>query len=184
MTLRPPVDATDHIHGPEDAPVELVEYGDFECPHCGAAYPIVQEVQRLLGKNLRFVFRHFPLTEIHTHAEHAAECAEAAGAQDAFWQMHDRLFENQDRLRDPDLVGYAKALNLDAARVAKELAAGTHEPRVRRDFASGVRSGVNGTPTFFINGVRHDGPWDLASLLEALRSAQRLRPAHPAGNRG
>jgi protein-disulfide isomerase len=171
VTLKPPVSDADHSDGPADAPVELVEYGDFECPHCGAAYPIVQEVQRLLGNGLRFVYRHFPLTQIHPHAEHAAESSEAAAEQDAFWEMHDMLFEHQDALGDPDLVRYAKKLELDAGRVAKGLAAGTYEPRVRRDFASGVRSGVNGTPTFFINGVRHVGPWDLDSLLLALRSS-------------
>jgi protein-disulfide isomerase len=151
--------------------VTLTEYGDYECPYCGAAYPIVQKVRRALGPNLRFVFRHFPLSQAHPHAQRAAEAAEAAGAQGEFWKMHDLLFENQDALEDADLLRYAGALKLDADRFARELSAGVHSDRVRRDFRSGVRSGVNGTPTFFINGVRHDAPWDLPTLLAAVEAA-------------
>lgn len=169
--LVQPVTKDDHIAGPMDAPLTLVEYGDFECPHCGAAHPVVKEIQRLLGDTLRFVYRHFPLTQIHPHAEPAAEASESAAAQHAFWKMHHIIFENQDALEDPDLIRYAAAIGIDAARVAKDLAAGTWEARVQRDFASGVRSGVNGTPTFFINGLRHDGPNDLQSLLAALRES-------------
>jgi protein-disulfide isomerase len=151
--------------------VTLTEYGDYECPHCGAAYPIVQEVRRALGPELRFVFRHFPLSQAHPHAQRAAEAAEAAGAQGEFWGMHDLLFQNQDALEDSDLLRYAVSLKLDGERFARELSAGVHTDRVRRDFRSGVRSGVNGTPTFFINGVRHDASWDLPTLLAALEAA-------------
>ena len=170
-TLVPPVGEDDHSEGPADAPVTLVEYGDFECPHCGRAYPIVKAVQRRLGKRLRFVFRHFPLTEMHPHAQHAAEAAEAAAAQGKFWEMHGRLFERQFALEDEQLVEYALDLGLDAPRVARELAAHTYKPQVRDDFMSGVRSGVNGTPTFFIDGVRYDDAWDEATLGAALEQA-------------
>jgi protein-disulfide isomerase len=171
--LQPAVSAGDHSAGPGNAPVTLVEYGDYECPHCGRAHPIVQEVRRRMGERLRFVFRNFPLEDAHPHAEHAAQSAEAAGVQGRFWDMHDLLFEHQRALTDADLVGYAKRLGLDAERVRSELAAGTHAARVETDFQSGVRSGVNGTPTFFINGVRYDEPWDLESLLKALERAIR-----------
>ena len=167
--LTPPVSEADHRSGPDDAPVTLVEYGDFECPSCGAAYPIVEAVRKEMGARLRFVFRHFPLTQMHPHALHAAEAAEAAGAQGKFWQMHGMLFEHQDALEDADLVGYAKALHLDLKRFTSELASEAHVPRIRKDIQSGIRSGVNGTPTFFINGVRFDGSWepDLLAALEA-----------------
>jgi protein-disulfide isomerase len=148
--------------------VTLVEYGDYECPHCGRAHPIVKAVQERFGDQLCFVFRHFPLTQIHPHAQRAAEAAEAAGAQGAFWEMHDLLYENQDALGDVHLIGYAATLDLDVERFAEELADGTYSRRVREDFLSGVRSGVNGTPTFFVNGRRHDAPWDLATLSAAI----------------
>src|SRR5213594_4687139 len=169
--LTVPVGPRDHATGPHDAPVTLVEYGDLQCPHCGKAYPIVKDIQRTLGSQLRFVFRHFPLTRIHPEAEHAAEAAEAAGAQRAFWQMHDRLFERQFALDDDHLVEYADELGLDSERIRGELAAGAYTPNVREDFMSGIKSGVNGTPTFYINGIRHDGGYDLESLLTALGSA-------------
>jgi len=169
--LTPPVSARDHAQGPADAPVTLVEYGDYECPHCGRAYPMVKAVQRSMGNDLRFVFRNFPLTKSHEHAEHAAEMAEAAGHQGKFWPMHDLLFEHQDALEDENLIGYAAALGIDPALAAAALAQGQFAERVREDFASGVRSGVNGTPTFFISGVRYDGLLHPTSLLEALVSA-------------
>jgi protein-disulfide isomerase len=169
--LTTPVSEVDHRSGPDDAPVTLVEYGDFECPSCGAAYPIVESVRKNMGARLRFVFRHFPLTQMHPHALHAAEAAEAAGAQGKFWQMHGMLFEHQDALEDADLVGYAKALHLDGKRFTSELASEMHVERIRKDMQSGIRSGVNGTPTFFINGVRYNGSWDQADLLEALEGA-------------
>jgi protein-disulfide isomerase len=154
-----PVGERDHINGAFDAPVILVEYGDFECPHCGRAYPIVKAVQRALGGDLALVYRHFPLAEAHPHARLAAEAAEAAGAQGKFWAMHDMLFEHQDALEPEELVAYADALDLDRARFVRDLEAGVYTRRVRDDFRSGVRSGVNGTPTFFINGARYDGNW-------------------------
>jgi protein-disulfide isomerase len=169
--LTVPVGPRDHTSGEENAPLTLVEYGDFQCPHCRNAYPIVKQLQRQLGAQLRFVFRNFPLTQIHPEAEHAAEAAEAAGAQGAFWQMHDRLFERQFALDDDSLAEYAQELGLDADRLRDELAAGTYSAKVRDDFMSGVKSGVNGTPTFFINGVRFDGGYDLESLLEAASAA-------------
>jgi protein-disulfide isomerase len=170
--LTPPVGPDDHAVGPEDAPMTLVEYGDFECPYCGEAYPIIATIQRRLGRRLRFVFRNFPLAEAHPHAEHAAETAEAAAAQGRFWEMHRLLYESQDALEDEDLVEYARTIGLDAARVARELDDGTWTSAVRVDFRSGVRSGVNGTPTFFINGERFDGDWtDIEEFEAALGSA-------------
>src|SRR5882672_1941676 len=171
--LAPPVGKRDHVRGPADARVTLVEYGDFECSYCAAAYLIVKKVQEVMGERLRFVFRHFPLTQIHPHAESAAEASEAAGAQGKFWEMHDVLYENQPALDPLHLVGYVEELGLDTAKVVRELEDGVYRGRVREDFLSGVRSGVNGTPAFFINSVRHDGSWDLAPLIEALDSAQQ-----------
>ncbi|HKC41498.1 MAG TPA: DsbA family protein [Gemmatimonadales bacterium] len=169
--LTPPVSARDHAQGRADAPVTLVEYGDYECPHCGRAYPIVKAVQRTLGNDLRFVFRNFPLTKSHEHAEHAAEMAEAAGHEGKFWQMHDFLFEHQDTLEDENLIAFAASLGIDPGWAARALAQGLFRERVREDFASGVKSGVNGTPTFFINGARYDGLLHPTSLVEALVSA-------------
>jgi protein-disulfide isomerase len=151
--------------------VTLIEYGDFECPYCAAAHVIVNKVRKIMDDQLRFVFRHFPLTQIHPHAEAAAEASEAAGAQGQFWEMHDLLYENQPLLDSPHLEAYAKELGLDVETLARELKEGTYRERVREDFLSGVRSGVNGTPAFFINGVRYDGSWDTAPLAEALESA-------------
>ena len=172
--LSPPVSASDHVAGPDDAPVTLVEYGDYECPHCGMAHPVVKRARRELGSQLRFVFRNFPLAEIHPHARLAAQAAEAAAAQGRFWEMHDMIFEHQDALEVEDLVGYAKSLGLDAVKFARDLEAGTYAKRVRDDFRSGVRSGVNGTPTFFINGTRYDGSWaNEEAFIRALRDAAR-----------
>jgi len=161
----------DHIQGPADAPLTLVEYGDYECPYCGAAYPIIKQVQARMGERLRFVFRNFPITTSHPHAQQAAEAAEAAGAQGGFWPMHDLLYENQRRLREPDLRAYAAELGLDVERFEKELSEHVQAARVHEDFISGVRSGVNGTPTFYINGVRHDDSYELETLLAALERA-------------
>jgi protein-disulfide isomerase len=157
--LTPPVSAKDHIAGPDDAPVTLVEYGDYECPYCGMAHPIVQRAQQQLGSELRFVFRNFPLAEAHPHARLAAQAAEAAGAQGKFWEMHDALFEHQDALELEDIVGYAESIGLDTEKFSRDLEAPTYAKKVRDDFRNGVRSGVNGTPTFFINGTRYDGSW-------------------------
>ncbi|MGH2615249.1 MAG: DsbA family protein [Thermomicrobiales bacterium] len=172
-TLTVPVGPDDWSDGPENAPVTFVEYGDFECPHCGRMEPILRELRRLAGPGMRFVYRHFPLTSSHPHAESAAEAAEAAGMQGAFWQMHDALFANQQALADRDLVGYAAGLGLDADAVATALANRTYESNVHEDFMSGVRSGVSGTPTFFINGVRYDGDYELDALARAVQKAAR-----------
>jgi protein-disulfide isomerase len=169
--LTPPVGPEDNVRGGDDAPVTLVEYGDYECPHCARAHPIVERVRRRLGDRLRFVFRDFPLGEMHPHAVHAAEAAAEAAAQGRFWEMHDTLFKNQDALDDRALVRHAESLGLDGPGMARALAEGTHEERVRAEFMSGVRSGVNGTPTFFINGRRHDGAYDVATLSRAVKTA-------------
>jgi protein-disulfide isomerase len=169
--LTLPVSERDHRQGPLTAPVTLVEYGDYECPYCGMAHPIVKEIKRRLRDQLCFVFRYFPLTQIHPHAEIAGEAAEAAGAQGKFWQMHDSLFEHQQALDEVHLVHYAAALQLDTERFKRELAEHVYANRVSEDFMSGVRSGVNGTPTFFINGIRHDASYDLETLLAAIEEA-------------
>ena len=166
--LFTPIGPRDHTLGPDDAPATLVEYGDYECPHCGRAYPIVESVRRRLGDSLRFAYRHFPLTQIHPHAADAAEMAEVAGAHSHFWPMHHMLFAHQAALDPGHLVAYAEQIGLDPRQAAAELLTHTYASRVREDFLSGVRSGVNGTPTFFINGVRYDGSWDEPDLLEAL----------------
>jgi protein-disulfide isomerase len=166
--LIPPVSDRDHSQGPKDAPVTLVEFGDFECPHCGRAYYIVKNVQQVMGDRLRFVFRHFPITSIHPHAQHAAEAAEAAGAQGRFWEMHDILYENQPALDDRDLMSYAEQIGLDLRRFSADMRTHKYAQRVREDFRSGIYSGVNGTPTFFINGIRYDYSWDAQTLTAAL----------------
>src|SRR5579863_1934920 len=144
--LTLPVTDRDHIQGTEKAMVTLVEYGDYQCPHCGRAYPIVEELRRVFGDRLRFVFRNFPLTQVHDHAEAAAEAAEAAGAQGRFWEMHHALFTHQNALDAAHLVHYAGQLGLDEQQLTQALRAHTFQGRVREDFMSGVRSGVNGTP--------------------------------------
>jgi len=169
--LTVPVGPRDQVIGPATAPVTMVEYGDFECPHCGQAHPVVKALLEQVGDQVRFAFRHFPLATMHPHAQHAAEAAEAAGAQGKFWEMHDTLFENQGALDDESLVQYAADLGLDVNRFIDELSRHVHAGKVREDFLSGVRSGVNGTPTFFINGLRHDGPFDLGSLLASIEEA-------------
>jgi protein-disulfide isomerase len=170
--LHLPVSKRDHIQGPINAAMTLLEYGDYECPACGQAYWIIKNVQQALGDRLRFVFRNFPLATIHPHAERAAEAAEAAAAQGKFWEMHDVLYENQDALEDEDLVQYADDIGLDADRLLEEIENGTHIGRVREHFQSGIRSGVNGTPTFFINGLRYDGPHDPESFISALAQGE------------
>ncbi|MEO8451570.1 MAG: thioredoxin domain-containing protein [Gemmatimonadota bacterium] len=175
-----PVNEHDHVQGDATAPATLVEYGDYECPHCGRAHPIVKRVQHRLGRSLRFVFRNFPLSEIHPHAEHAAEAAESVAAHAGskpFWAMHDLIFEHQDELGDRELAQLAKTAGGDGKAVLADLETARFRDRVKADFMSGVRSGVNGTPTFFINGVRHDGPWDEESLVAALVLAAETAPA-------
>lgn len=176
--LTPPVNDGDHFQGALAAPVNLVEYGDYECPHCGRAYPIIKRVQRRLGDRLCFVFRNFPLHEIHPHAVHAAAAAESVamhGGPDAFWAMHDLIFEHQqdgpEALSDAGLARLAEKAGVDPRLVLEDLASKRAEQKVRADFMSGARSGVNGTPTFFINGTRYDGAWDEAPLVAALEAA-------------
>jgi protein-disulfide isomerase len=171
VLTMPVSDDRDHIQGPAEAAVTLIEYGDYECPYCGAAYPIVKEVQARMAERMRFVFRNFPISTAHPHAEQAAEAAEAAATQGSFWEMHDLLYENQQRLRDEDLRSYAEKLGLDVGRFVSDLAEHVHADRVHEDFMSGVRSGVNGTPTFYINGARHDDSYDAETLLAALERA-------------
>jgi protein-disulfide isomerase len=171
--LAVPISARDHIRGPRNASVTLVEYGDFECPHCGAAYSMVEAIRSQMADDLAFAYRHFPLAPIHPHAVQAAEAAEAAGAQSHFWPMHDLLFEHQQALDNGSLVLYASMLQLDVASFTRDVATHVYEPRVQDDVMSGVRSGVNGTPTFFVNGIRYDGPRDVASMLRLLKDARR-----------
>jgi protein-disulfide isomerase len=186
-TLALPVsEQRDHLLGPRTAPVTLVEYGDYECPYCQQVHFILQELMERMPQEVRVAFRNFPLTQVHPHARRAAEAAEAAGAQGRFWDMHDILFERQDALEDEDLVAYAQELALDLARFELELLQGVYIPRIREDFTSGVRSGVQGTPTFFINGRRHDGAWDPQSLAAAVNAASHWHvppPTHRAGDR-
>ncbi len=170
-----PVGPRDHIRGTPGAPVTVVEYGDYECPFCGEAHAVTTELIERTRGIVQFVFRNFPLATMHPHAELAAEAAEAAGAQGKFWEMHDTLYENQTALEPDDLIEYATVLALDIPRFTDELMTHAYHDRIREDFMSGVRSGVNGTPTFFINGVRHDGPWDLETLQSAVLAA---RPEH------
>jgi protein-disulfide isomerase len=167
-TLTQPVSARDHTEGPADAPLTLVEYGDYQCPYCGAAYPVVKRVQKKLGKKLRFVFRNFPLTQAHPYALIAAEAAEAAALQGKFWEMHDLLFEQQAFLEPDIFSSWAKKIGLDLERFGNDIKQAAVEKRLQEDRQSGIRSGVNGTPTFFINGTRYDGSPDYGSLLAAL----------------
>jgi protein-disulfide isomerase len=173
--LAKQITETDHIRGPKTALVTLLEYGDYECPFCGRAYPIIEALREAMGDRMLFVFRHFPLTQIHPHAQHAAEAAEAAGAQGKFWPMHDTLFTNQHALDDAHLVQYATALGVDPKLFAAALSRGEFRAKVREDFLSGVRSGVNGTPTFFIEGVRYDGPQEFAPMLKAVEHVAELK---------
>ena len=166
--LKAPITQNDHIHGPAQAPITLVEYGDYQCPHCALAYPIVNQVQLSFSDRMRFVFRHFPLTEVHPHAGIAAESAEFAGAAGLFWDMHAALFENQSRLSVTTIFLIGAELGLPETAMRNALATGEYKNKVRSDFMGGIRSGVNGTPSFFINGVRHDGTYDYASLVSEI----------------
>lgn len=168
--LSPPLDDSDHVRGNAEAPYELVMYGDFECPYCLAAQAVVRRVRERLGDDVRFAFRHMPIRERHPMAEAAAEASEAAAAQGRFWDYHDALYAAQQRLSDDELLKIARDLGLDADRMARELAEGTWRPRVERDLRSAEASGVQGTPTFFVNGMRHDDVFDASSLVAALRA--------------
>ena len=170
--LTPALSGEDHVEGPEGAELELVMYGDFQCPYCTAAYPIVRRVRDQLANRLLFGFRHFPLREVHPDAERAAQAAEAAAAQGAFWPMHDRMYESRGALGRDDVVGYATDLGLDAARFAQELDSGAHAARVQHDVDSGLASGVTGTPAFFVGGRLHDGSFDAGSLIAALEASR------------
>ncbi len=169
--LRVPVTSHDHVIGDENAPVTVVEYGDYQCPHCGAAQPVVAQILRHFQNQLRFVYRHFPLVEVHPVAGPAAETAEFAGSRGLFWQMHHSIFTNQPRLSVPHLAALAAQLKLSPMELRDALAAATFAPKVQSDFVTGVRSGVNGTPTFFVNGVRHDDPYGVATLASAINRA-------------
>jgi protein-disulfide isomerase len=168
-TLKIPVTQHDHVRGPAQASVTVVEYGDYECPHCALAAPIVNQVQLSFRGQMRFVFRHFPLTEVHPHAEIAAESAEFAGAAGVFWEMHEALFQEQSRLSLATILLIGEELELSPEAMRNALETGQYRNKVRSDFTGGIRSGVNGTPTFFINGVRHDGAYDYASMVAAIR---------------
>jgi formate-nitrite transporter family protein len=164
-----PIQPSDHVHGPEDAAFTLVEYGDYECPDCGRLYVILRDLQSEIASRLRIVFRHYPLSGIHHHAQQAAEAAEAAGVQGKFWEMHALLFERQPALHTKDLIRYAEELTLDVERFRLELKNQTHSDRVRADFVAGVQNGVYHTPGLYLNGVRYDNEWDRESLLSRLR---------------
>jgi protein-disulfide isomerase len=170
-TLTIAVSDDDHIQGDRAAKCSLVEYGDYQCPYCGQAYPVVKKLQKHFGKRLSFVFRNFPLSKMHQWAEPAAEVAEFAGTHGKFWEMHDLLYENQERLGNALFLELIDALDLSPSQLQTALAEQTYRARVRADFAGGVRSGVNGTPTFFINGQRYDGSPDFDSLSEAIERA-------------
>lgn len=167
--LKTPVSSEDHIQGDPDAPITLVEYGDYECSHCGAVYPVIKRVQKQLGKKLRFVFRNFPLSELHPHAEDAAEAAEFAGDHGLFWEMHDLIFENQDFLTRSLLLDLVKQIGLDPNGLEKAWEEETYLARVKKDFMGGVRSGVNGTPTLYINDHRYDGSFEFEDIIAAFK---------------
>jgi protein-disulfide isomerase len=172
-TITQPISAHDHAEGPADAPLVLVEYGDYQCPYCGAAYPVIKRLQRKLGKKLRFVFRNFPLTQAHPYALIAAEAAEAAALQGKFWEMHDLIFEQQTLLEPEIIPSWAERIGLNLDKFENDIKQDVVEKRIKEDRQSGIRSGVNGTPTFFINGTRYDGAPDYDSLLAALESNKR-----------
>jgi len=179
IDLAGPVDERrDHIRGPKAAPVTVVEYGDFECPFCGLAEPAIRELLAGFG-DVRYVWRHLPLTDVHPHAQLAAEAAEAAAAQGAFWEMHDLLLRHQDALRPADLVGYAAALGLNVERFARDLRKHNYASRVAEDVDTADLGGVSGTPTFFVNGQRHHGAYDIDSLSQAVRTARAVAAIAP-----
>lgn len=169
-TLRVPVTPRDHVRGSDNAQVTLIEYGDYECPACGAAYPVVNLVLRHFGPRLRFVFRHFPLTQVHPYAEPAAETAEFAGAHRRFWEMHDSIYENQQYLSPQLLLSLADSLQLPQAELRDALLTERYAPKIKSDFLGGVRSGVNGTPTFFINGRQHEGTYAFEDLVSSIET--------------
>lgn len=163
------VTSSDHVRGDVNAPITLVEYGEFECVHCGRAYHAIRQLLRERPEEVRFVFRHFPQDDVHPFSERSALAAEAAGAQGRFWEMHDFLFENQHQLEYDDLARHAGELGLDGDRFARDLVDRINLPKVDADRASGIASGVVETPSFFINGERHEGAYDTPSLRNAIR---------------
>jgi protein-disulfide isomerase len=176
--LSVPVTDNDHAQGRAGATVTLLEYGDYECPYCGEAYPIVKKLQSEFGNSLRFVFRNLPLSNVHPHALHAAEVAEAVGLQGPFWQIHDLLYENQSDLEDSALVTYAEQAGADAGEAIRAATSDAVRDRIQADVDGAIRSGANGTPTFFVNGLRYDGSWELAPLR---RELSRLISRSPGG---
>jgi protein-disulfide isomerase len=164
------VNSNDHLFGNPNATLELVEYGDYECPYCGRAYPIVNDIKKLLDGDIKFVFRNFPLSKIHPHAFMAAVATEAAGLQGKFWEMHDMVFENQKSLNEENINHFASLLGLDADRFKEDIQNRLLFEKVEKDFESGLRSGVNKTPTFFINGQKFDGDWSKGELLDYLKA--------------
>ena len=172
-SLSEPVGPEDHVQGPDNAPVTLLEYGDYQCSYCGDLYPVLKDVQKQMGKSLRFVFRNFPITSIHPQAFVAAEAAEAAAGQGKFWQMHDKLYENQFDLSAESIAIYAEQVGLDMERFVREVNDQTYAKRIKHDFQGGVMSGVNGTPSLFINGERYDGDRDVRSIVAALKAASK-----------
>jgi protein-disulfide isomerase len=168
--LSVPVRPDDHVRGSATATITVVEYGDYQCPYCGEAFPIVRELERTFADSLRIVFRNLPLGDVHPHAQAAAEMAEAVGLQGKFWEMHDALFQNQRDLSGAALLRYAELVGTDGQRLEQDLASGRPRQRVDADFESAIRSGANGTPTFFVNGARYDGSWKLEPFVAYLRS--------------
>jgi protein-disulfide isomerase len=180
MSLTKQIDETDHVLGPADAPVTLVEYGDFQCPHCRAAHFYLKNVLATMGDDMRFVFRHMPLTQVHPMAQAAAEAAEAADAQGKFWPMHDLIYENQDLLSPALLTRLGQRLGLDMQRFTDDVVSHRFLSKVKEDFMGAVRSGAAGTPSFFINGEPYEGGFDDESLIDALRFAAQARAPHPS----
>jgi len=167
--LLPVVNSNDHIFGNPAVKFELVEYGDYECPYCGRAYPIIKDIQQKLGNEMKFVFRNFPLSKIHPHAFLAAVATEAAGLQNKFWEMHDIIFENQKTLDVENILLFAENIGLDPERFKNDIQQNSLMEKVDKDFESGIRSGVNRTPTFFINGIKYDGDWTGDQLFQYLK---------------
>ncbi|MEX8549333.1 MAG: DsbA family protein [Mucilaginibacter sp.] len=169
--LKTAVTNQDHIQGKNNAPIKLVEYGDYQCSYCGEAYSVIKAVQQTLGNDLELVFRNFPLSEVHPDAENAAKAAEAAALQNKFWEMHDMLYENQQQLDEENLISFAKKIGLDVNQFKSDMQSSAVSDKVESDFESGARSGVNGTPSFFVNGEKYDGNWqDEEDFTQYLKS--------------
>ena len=172
IKLRNPVQKDDHSQGPEDTALMIVQYGDYQCSYCAMAHPILKKLRQTFPKDLKFVFRHFPMTTIHPYAVIAAQAAEAAGLQGKFWEMHDTIYENQETLDPDNLIQDAESLGLDPLQFTNDMSSPAIEEKIDRDFYGGTRSGVDGTPSFFINGYRYDGDWSYPSLFRVLRLIQ------------